>query len=160
MKTIIAGCRNYNDILALRKRLDYYIEHNGPITEVVSGGASGVDTMGEAYALLNNIPIKGFPADWNKHGKKAGPIRNRQMAQYADVLFAVWDGKSKGTKNMIDEMNKLKKPVFIMWIGDPIIANAAAGEDNHAGDGGYQIGSREKYEEFNRKRNYKIPGTE
>ena len=160
MKTIIAGCRDYNDNLALRKRLDYYVEHNSPITEVVSGGAAGVDTIGEWYALLNGIPIKKFPADWNKHGKKAGPIRNRQMAEYADVLLAVWDGKSRGTKNIIDEMNKLKKPVFVVWIGAPIVANTSAGADTHAGDGVYQIGTNEEYEEFNRKRSYKLPSAE
>ncbi|CAB5221997.1 Mycobacteriophage D29, Gp61 [uncultured Caudovirales phage] len=128
MKTIIAGCRNFNDNLLLRKRLDYYTEHNGAITEVVSGGAAGVDTIGEWYALMNGIPVRQFKADWNKLGKKAGPIRNRQMAEYADVLLAVWDGKSRGTKNMIDEMNKLKKPVFIVWIGESFVANTTAVE--------------------------------
>ena len=63
-----------------------------------------------------------FNADWNKHGRAAGPMRNKQMADYADVLIAVWDGQSKGTKNMIDQMNKLNKPVFIVWIGEPFHA--------------------------------------
>lgn len=125
MKTIIAGCRDFTDINLLKQKVDYYREHTNPITEIVSGGATGADAMGEAYALLNGIPIKGFPANWNKHGKAAGPIRNRQMAQYAECLIAVWDGKSKGTKNMIEEMNKLKKPVHIIWIGEPFVAQGA-----------------------------------
>jgi hypothetical protein len=121
MKTIIAGCRDFTDYNLLEAKVDYYRKDHA-ITEVVCGGATGADALGENYAIQNGIPVKGFPADWNKHGKAAGPIRNRQMAEYADVLIAVWDGKSRGTKNMIDEMNKLKKPVFLIWIGGPIEA--------------------------------------
>jgi hypothetical protein len=116
MKTIIAGCRDFNDYHALVQKLDHFRKEH-EVTEVVSGCASGADACGEAYAKAYDIPIKLFPANWNKHGRAAGPIRNREMAEYADQLFAVWDGKSKGTKNMIDTMNKLKKPVYLMWIG-------------------------------------------
>lgn len=122
MKTIIAGCRDFNDYRWLRKQVDYYILHKNPITEVVCGGAKGADALGEQYAIDNNITLTMFPADWDKHGRAAGPIRNRQMAEYGEVLIAVWDGKSRGTKNMIDEMNKLMKPVFIIWIGEPAVA--------------------------------------
>ncbi len=122
MKTIIAGGRDFKDYNLLKKQVDYYREHKGAITEIVSGGAAGADSLGEMYAIENNIPIKVFNADWNKHGRAAGPMRNKQMADYADVLIAVWDGQSKGTKNMIDQMNKLNKPVFIVWIGEPFHA--------------------------------------
>jgi len=71
------------------------------ITEVVSGGASGVDALGERYAKENGIPLRIFPADWDKHGNAAGPIRNKQMADYADALIALWDGQSKGTASMV-----------------------------------------------------------
>lgn len=121
MKTIIAGCRDFTDYNLLKQKVDYYRE-NKTITEIVSGVARGADELGEVYATENNIDIKKFPADWDKHGKAAGPIRNRQMAEYADVLIAVWDGKSKGTKNMIEEMNKLKKQVYIIWIGEQFFA--------------------------------------
>ena len=121
MKTIIAGCRDFTDYNLLKSKVDYYRKDNA-ITEVVCGGATGADALGENYAVQNGIPVKGFPADWNKHGKAAGPIRNRQMAEYADCLIAVWDGKSRGTKNMIDEMNKLMKPVYLIWIGEPFEA--------------------------------------
>ena len=117
MKTIIAGGRDFKDYNLLKKQVDYYRLHKNEITEVVSGGAAGADSLGEMYAIENNIPIKVFNADWNKHGRAAGP-----MAEYADVLIAVWDGQSKGTKNMIDQMNKLNKPVFIVWIGEPFHA--------------------------------------
>jgi len=122
MKTIIAGGRDFKDYYLLKKRVDYYREHKGQITKIVSGGANGADELGERYATEYNIPLEIFLADWDKHGRAAGPIRNRQMAEYADVLIAVWDGQSKGTKNMIDQMNKLKKPVYIIWIGEPAVA--------------------------------------
>jgi len=122
MKTIIAGCRGFNDYNLLKEKVDYYRKDH-VITEVVSGTARGADYLGEEYANENGIPIKSFPADWENYGKAAGPIRNRQMAEYADVLIAVWDGKSKGTNNMIIEMNKLMKPVFLIWVGEPIVAN-------------------------------------
>jgi len=86
------------------------------ITEVVSGGARGVDSYGEAWAKARGIAIKRFPADWSTHGKKAGFLRNVQMAEYADVLVAVWDGKSRGTRHMISAAlrRKLKVKVFIL----------------------------------------------
>lgn len=122
MKTIIAGCRNFTDFDLLKQKVDYYREHTNTITEIVSGAARGADVLGIQYAMNNNIAYKLFPADWVKNGRAAGPIRNREMAQYAECLIAVWDGKSKGTKNMIEEMNKLKKPVHIIWIGEPFVA--------------------------------------
>lgn len=112
MKVIIAGSRNFSDYSALKKKIDEF-QQKHQITEIVSGGAEGADRLGEIYAEENGIPVEIFPADWSKNGKAAGPIRNRQMANYADALLAVWDGSSKGTKNMIEEMHKLKKPVFV-----------------------------------------------
>ena len=112
MKTIIAGGRNFKDYLMLKKQVDYYQLHKNQITEVVSGGAAGADTLGEQYALENNIPIKVFNADWNKHGRAAGPIRNGQMAEYADAAIVIHNG-SKGALNMIEQMRKLNKPVFV-----------------------------------------------
>lgn len=112
MKVIIAGSR---EIINLELVL-YAIEDSGfDITEVVSGKARGVDTIGEAYANMMGIPIKVFPAEWNKYGKKrAGPIRNREMALYADAAIIVWDGKSTGTFNMIENMKKVNKPYFLV----------------------------------------------
>ena len=71
------------------------------VTEVVSGGAMGVDTLGEEWARKHCIPIKRFPAQWGLHGRQAGPIRNRQMAGYADAA-ALFSG-GRGTDNMFDE---------------------------------------------------------
>ena len=99
MKLIIAGSRN----ITPKQFLDAaeLIPDEWNVSEVVSGTARGVDTMGELLAAYHNIDVKRFPADWNEYGKRAGMIRNAEMADYADALFAIWDGKSKGTKNMI-----------------------------------------------------------
>jgi hypothetical protein len=70
--------------------------------EIVSGAAPGADRVGERFATGNGIALKKFPADWDKHGRAAGPIRNGEMGDYADRLIAFWDGESRGTKNMIE----------------------------------------------------------
>jgi len=86
---------------------------NKIVTEVVNGGAAGIDTIGEDWAIGCGVPIRHFLPDWNKHGKAAGHIRNREMGDYADALVAVWDGKSVGTWGMIEYMRGLGKPVFV-----------------------------------------------
>lgn len=96
MKTIIAGSRNITNVNYL------YTELPWPITEVISGGARGVDTLGEQWAFEHGIPVKRFPANWSKFGRGAGHIRNAEMALYADALIAIWDGVSPGTGNMIN----------------------------------------------------------
>lgn len=101
MKTIVAGSRTVTDIRHVNEAI-HNCGFEEEITEVVSGGAKGVDALGEEWARTRNIPIKVFPADWAKYGNRAGPIRNCQMGDYADALVAVWDGKSSGTKHMID----------------------------------------------------------
>lgn len=76
------------------------------ISEVVSGTARGADRRGEAWANMNNISIKRFPADWDKYGKAAGHIRNAEMAKYADAAIIFWNGVSPGTRSMIDLAKK------------------------------------------------------
>lgn len=83
------------------------------ITEVVSGTCKGVDQLGEEWAERKGIPVKKFPADWSKHGRRAGPLRNREMAKYADALIAIWDGKSRGTRSMIDEALREGLEVYV-----------------------------------------------
>ncbi len=74
--------------------------------------AKGADELGRAWALSLGIPLKKFYADWDKYGKRAGPIRNKQMAEYADAAIILWDGKSKGSMNLKKIMDSLGKPVF------------------------------------------------
>lgn len=111
MKVIVAGGRDFKDYDLLKSTLDGFQQEHGNITEVVSGTAKGVDKLGEKYANENNIPIKRFVPDWEELGKKAGHVRNRQMADYAKeyngMLVAFWDKQSKGTKGMIDYATKI-----------------------------------------------------
>ncbi len=99
MKVIIAGSRTITD----RELVEAAIKASGfEITEVVCGMARGVDTVGFNWARDNNITVKEFHADWVKHGRAAGPIRNKQMAEYAEALIAIMAPNSRGTKNMIE----------------------------------------------------------
>ena len=69
---------------------------------ILSGHASGADALGENFATDHNLQCELYPADWKRHGKAAGPIRNAEMAEVADALIAFWDGQSHGTKSMIE----------------------------------------------------------
>lgn len=79
-------------------------------TKVVTGGARGADALGKAIALHLGIEHEEFPADWTTYGRVAGPIRNRRMAEAADMLIAFPGGR--GTANMISEMEKRNKSVI------------------------------------------------
>ena len=110
MKVIIAGSRTI-----VNKEIVFNIIENSKfnITEIVSGTAQGIDSLGEQFAIKNNIKISKFIPSWKDLGKIAGIIRNKEMAQYADSLIAIWDGESKGTRHMIEYMSKIKKPVEV-----------------------------------------------
>jgi hypothetical protein len=121
MKVIIAGGRNITSVGHVRRAIG---SSNFTITEVISGGAKGVDKLGEDFAKAAGIDLAIFPANWAV-GKKAGPVRNMRMARYAmsDVskkggLIAIWDGVSKGTKSMIDIATTLGLKVFIYRIDE------------------------------------------
>ena len=111
MKTIIAGSRS---ISLTPEKIDQALEEfkRFKITEVVCGLAPGMDLSGKTWAKSKGIPVKEFPADWGKHGKSAGIIRNKQMGDYADALFYVWDGESDGTRHMLKYMNDLGKQTY------------------------------------------------
>lgn len=122
MKVIIAGGRHFKDYQFLSKKCDFYLSRIKDDIEIVSGGQVtidektgekyGADYLGEEYAKERGYRIKKFPANWNLHGKKAGPVRNWQMGKYCnqpeDCLIAFWDGESRGTKNMIETAKELK----------------------------------------------------
>ena len=80
----------------------------------MSGGAKGADDAGEDWAIANEIPVKLFPADWNAHGKAAGKLRNRAMADYADAALVFWDGMSSGSCDMVTRMVVRGKPVRVI----------------------------------------------
>jgi hypothetical protein len=110
MKVLIAGSRTFNDYdLLQRTFLERYILSE--VQEIISGGAKGADELGEALAKDMNIPVTRFPAQWGTYGKKAGMLRNLDMAEYCTHALIFWDGESKGTEHMIDSILKIKKPL-------------------------------------------------
>lgn len=109
MKLIIAGPREVHSRGVIEDAIRGALPDG--VTEIVHGAARGVDSI--ADDMFDGIfPVKPFPADWNTHGKGAGPIRNRQMAEYADALLLVWYNDSPGSRNMKKTMEKMGKPVI------------------------------------------------
>lgn len=122
MKIVIAGGRDFNNPQYMAEVMKFL---SFSITEVVSGcqwsfdketqTKYGADYLGEEWAKKNKISVKPFPADWVRLGRSAGPVRNGHMAEYADFLVAFWDGKSRGTQNMIQQMIDRKKPYVVFF---------------------------------------------
>lgn len=100
MKVIVAGSRTITDYKLVERAILESGWHE-QITEVVCGSARGVDGIGARWARAYSIQVRYFRADWDIYGKAAGPIRNKEMAQYADALILVWDGQSKGSADML-----------------------------------------------------------
>lgn len=117
MKVIIAGSRDITD----KSLIFEAIRSSGfEITEVVSGGCRGVDTVGEEWAKLNKIPVRRFSPKYGVYPGRVAPlIRNTEMAKYGDALIAVRKvGVSNGTDDMIEKAKEHKLKIFIMIVGD------------------------------------------
>lgn len=116
MKLIVAGGRDFNDpdIMAgviFDLAIEGIIDNEA---ELVTGMARGADKIAFDLWMPSTNTIHQFPADWDgPHGKGAGFARNRDMAKFADMLVAFWDGQSRGTKHMIETMERMGKPVFV-----------------------------------------------
>jgi len=110
MRTIIAGSRDITDYQVV---CDAINACGWLPTAVISGAARGVDTLGETWGEAQGILIYQFPAEWDKYGKSAGYKRNELMAKYAQALVAIWDGKSVGTKHMIDIAKAAELTIYI-----------------------------------------------
>lgn len=111
MRLIIAGSRHLN-VSAMFVHDCVRSLGLPAITEVVDGGARGIDTAGRAWATSMDLPVRQFLADWNKLGTAAGPARNGEMARYAGALLLIWDGESRGSANMRQQMADLGKPIY------------------------------------------------
>ena len=98
MRIAIIGSRGFNDYELVKTTLEKYED----VSLVVSGGAKGADLLGERWAKEKGIPTKIFIPDWDKHGKSAGYIRNKDIVANADLVIAFWDGISKGTKHSMN----------------------------------------------------------
>lgn len=103
MKLIIAGTRTITSEAIVREALAWSLFDWADITLVLSGACTGVDIIGENIARNKRVRVQCFPAIWEEHGRAAGPIRNAEMVRQADGLLAVWDGGSRGTKDIIQK---------------------------------------------------------
>lgn len=113
LRVIIAGSRGYRGGTDGVARA---VAASGlTIGTVISGCARGADAAGEWWANENRIPVEFYSADWKAHGRGAGIVRNQKMADAADALIALWDGYSKGTRDMIERM--ADKPTCVYWEG-------------------------------------------
>lgn len=103
MRILICGSRHYEDYAHLRSVLSEW-----DISTIIEGGARGVDRMARRYGEEHGIHVQTFPALWNEHGKRAGPIRNAQMLREGcpEQVIAFRGPNSRGTQNMIDQANK------------------------------------------------------
>jgi len=104
MKLAIVGSRKFTN-------LDISKFINEKVREVITGGAIGIDTLAERYADKNKLS-KSIP-EYDKYGKSAPIIRNKEIVKRADKIIAIWDGKSKGTKFTIEYAKKVGKEVKI-----------------------------------------------
>lgn len=111
MKTIIAGGRDFQESWLVNQTI---ASLPWSISEVVCGEAKGADFEGKRWALKNNIPVKSFPANWKRFGRRAGHIRNAEMAGYAEAAIIFWNGFSEGTANMLDLANRHLKYVIVV----------------------------------------------
>lgn len=112
MNIAIVGSRSFHDIDVMDEFIQSKIDVT-KITKVISGGAHGADSTGELFAYRHDIPKVIFKPDWNKYGKKAGFLRNKLIIEAADVVFAFWDGESRGTLSSINLAKEANKELYI-----------------------------------------------
>ncbi len=113
MKIAIVGGRDFNDYELLTTKLNEF-KNEKCIDYIISGGAKGADTLAERFASENNLDILVFKPDYKKYGRGATIVRNTQIIENADVVFAFWNGVSKGTYDSIKKAKKLGKNLFIV----------------------------------------------
>lgn len=115
MKLAIIGSRSFRNYELLKKVYDVFFARY-TVTKIVSGGAQGADKLGAQLARELNIELLEFVPDWNKHGKKAGYLRNIDIVNNSDMLLAMWDGISTGTNHSITIAKEQRKPTLIWYI--------------------------------------------
>ena len=117
-RVVVAGCRNYFNYKEAEAFIDFCLQNikDEYALIFVSGGAPGADALGERYAREHGYKVERYDADWEKYSRRAGPIRNEEMAKAADFVICFWDGRSRGTKSMIGYAEKYEKPIKIKRI--------------------------------------------
>lgn len=113
MKVAIVGSRTITDYDLVKVAIKW---SDFAVTEIVSGGAKGVDTLAERYAKENKLPITIFKPDWNTYGMSAGFRRNKDIIESVEAVIVVWDGQSRGSKHSIGLAKKYNKPCYILQI--------------------------------------------
>lgn len=120
-RIIIAGSRDFTDYAVVEKEAGKIIgellaQTPGAYVEIISGNARGTDMLGERFAREKRYQLWRFPANWTAYGRAAGPIRNRAMLEFAmareAVLITFWNGRSRGTGNMVNLAQLAGIPVY------------------------------------------------
>ena len=117
---LIVGTRTFSNYESFKKKCDYLLQNVKDIV-IVSGGAKGTDTLAKQYAKEKDYYYIEFPANWNKHGKAAGYIRNDEMHKFISKqknrgVIAFWNGKSKGTEHSFGLAKKYDNPLKLIKI--------------------------------------------
>jgi hypothetical protein len=126
MKVIIAGGRYFDNYELLSTKCDKILQNQDDVI-IISGGAKGADSLGEKYAKERGYKLEIFPAKWDEHGKKAGIMRNVEMADNANSLIAFWDGNSRGTKHMVETATNKGLSVRVIKYKKGVGDNSVAG---------------------------------
>ncbi|AII26793.1 hypothetical protein AH6C_039 [Aeromonas phage pAh6-C] len=115
-RVAIVGGRDFTDMTKLTACCDHMLSNKvnlGYRIVIINGTAKGADELGGRYADLRGYTQEKFVPEWDKLGKRAGMVRNTDMAHRADAVIAFWDGTSKGTRNMIQTCQRLGKPIQV-----------------------------------------------
>lgn len=117
-RIVVAGCRNYENYAEASAYISSCIAKIQTEDTLIflSGGCRGADQIGERYAEEHGYALELYPAQWERYGRRAGPVRNRTMAEQGDYFICFWDGKSRGTGSLIRYAQKLNKPVSVFCI--------------------------------------------
>ncbi len=117
-RIVIAGCRTYTRYAEAKKAIYRHLGSFKPDDTIIllSGGCRGADQLGERFAKEEGLQIEYHIPQWEKYGRAAGPLRNKQMIEKCDAVICFWDGKSKGTASLIQYAQKFEKPLFLHMI--------------------------------------------
>ena len=117
MKLAVIGSRGFSDYPRLSLAIDQHFSDDGvlSVSEIISGGATGADSLGAQFAREHGIKLTEHLPDWNLYGKRAGFVRNELIIRDADAVLCAWDGISKGTANSLSIAKRLKKDTVIIY---------------------------------------------
>lgn len=118
-KVCIAGSRGFSSYEFLKAKMDSLLRNKHPDVSVICGEAAGADRLGERYAQERGYAVESFPADWDTYGKRAGYLRNIEMAEAASACVVFWDGVSRGAAHMIDICRQKNVPLRVVRYDSP-----------------------------------------